>query len=356
MRLPNGWINRILVLLLLGYGGLLGVRTLRPAPPEPDSVVESGGAISAFFTHPGGVNSATLRGGPDAPLATAIDQAQISVDVAAYDLDLWSLRDALLRAYSRSLQIRVVVESDHLDQLEISELAKAGIEVRFDGRQHLMHHKFVIIDGREVWTGSMNFTVNGAYRNNNNLIRLRSVEVARQYSNEFEEMFVDDRFGRLSRADPLPATIQLEDAQVEVLFAPDHPVGSRIVELIDLAQSSIQLMAFNLTLDPIADALVRAAARGVQVQGVFEAAQADNQGSDLDRLRAAGVEVVLDGNPRRMHHKVIILDGAIVISGSYNFSRSAEGQNDENLVILHSPKLAELYLIEFSRLREQGMH
>lgn len=356
MRLPNGWINRILVLLLLGYGGLLGVRTLQTVAPQPEPVVESGGAISVFFTHPGGVNSATLRGGPDAALAAAIDQAQTSADVAVYDLDLWSLRDALLRAHSRGLQIRVVVESDHLDQLEITELARAGIEVRSDERQHLMHHKFIVIDQREVWTGSMNFTVSGAYRNNNNLIRLRSVEVARLYSMEFEEMFVDDRFGRLSKADPPPRLLQLADAQVEVLFAPDQPIGSRIEELIDQAQSSIQLMAFNLTLDPIADALIRAAARGVQVQGVFEAAQADNQGSDLDRLRAAGVEVVLDGNPRRMHHKVIVLDGAIVISGSYNFSRSAEGQNDENLLIVHSPRLAELYLIEFSRLRDQGLH
>jgi phosphatidylserine/phosphatidylglycerophosphate/cardiolipin synthase-like enzyme len=219
-----------------------------------------------------------------------------------------------------------------------------------------MHHKFVVIDEQEVWTGSMNFTVSGTYRNNNNLVQLRSAEVAALYATEFEEMYVLDRYGRLSEADPYFAPIQVDNLRIEVLFAPDQPISPRLVELLEQANQSIQLMAFNLTLDPIADALVAATVRGVKVEGVIEADQADNQGSDIERLLADGIEIVHDGNPRKMHHKVIIIDRAIVITGSYNFSRSAEEQNDENLLIIYSPEMAELYLIEFTRLRDEGLH
>jgi phosphatidylserine/phosphatidylglycerophosphate/cardiolipin synthase-like enzyme len=63
---------------------------------------------------------------------------------------------------------------------------------------------------------------------------------------------------------------------------------------------------------------------------------------------------MLDGNPRKMHHKVIIIDESIVITGSHNFSRNADEKNDENVLIIYSPRLAKEYLIEFSRLREIG--
>ena len=55
-----------------------------------------------------------------------------------------------------------------------------------------MHNKFVILDRLEVWTGSMNYTINGAYHNDNNLVRVRSNRLADNYTAEFEEMFVDD--------------------------------------------------------------------------------------------------------------------------------------------------------------------
>jgi len=116
-----------------------------------------------YFTAPQGPAANTLRGGPDAALAEAIDQAVLSVDVAAYSLDLWSIRDALLRAHRRGVSVRLVVESDNLDSDELIQIAEAGVPVLGDRREGLMHNKFVVIDRYEVWTGSMNFTVNGAY-------------------------------------------------------------------------------------------------------------------------------------------------------------------------------------------------
>jgi phosphatidylserine/phosphatidylglycerophosphate/cardiolipin synthase-like enzyme len=124
-------------------------------------------------------------------LAEAIDKARLSVDMAMDDLDLWSLRAALIDAHRRGVTVRAVVESDNLDEEQVGELIATGIPVVADQGAGLMHNKFVIVDRLEVWTGSMNFTVNGAYRSNNNLVRVRSPELAEDYLVEFEEMFVD---------------------------------------------------------------------------------------------------------------------------------------------------------------------
>ena len=75
-----------------------------------------------------------------------------------------------------------------------------------------------------------------------------------------------------------------------------------------------------------------------------------NVGTEYDPFKQAGLDVRLDGNEGLMHHKVIVFDHAIVITGSYNFSASAETRNDENIVIIYSPEGAEQFLIEFQRV------
>ena len=62
----------------------------------------------------------------------------------------------------------------------------------------------------------------------------------------------------------------------------------------------------------------------------------------------------LDGNEGQMHHKTMIVDGEIVITGSYNFSRSAETRNDENVIIFHNEQIADFYMGEFQRIYQQA--
>lgn len=306
---------------------------------------------SLYFTDPGGPNSATLRGGPDKALADAIRQARASVDIAAYELDLWSVRDALIAAYRQGVTVRMITESDNLDEPEVQDLVAAGIPVLGDRREGLMHDKFVIIDHQDVWTGSMNFTVNEAYRNNNNLIRIRSSRLAQDYLAEFEEMFVEDQFGPGSPANTPYPTLSIDGTQVEVFFSPDDGVSQRLVALIQSAQESIDFMAFSFTSDELATAMLGRARQGVTVSGVFEEYQyKSNTGTEYDNLRSAGLDVRLDGNPRNMHHKVIIIDSKIVITGSYNFTFNAENRNDENLLVIDNADIAALYLVEFKRV------
>lgn len=323
-----------------------------PSPtPMIDTNPESPDPIKVFFTDPADPNADTYRGGPDAELARAIDQAHLSVDVAIMHVNLWSIRDALIDAHRRGITVRVVVESDNLDELEVEDIREAGIPILGDRREALMHHKFVVIDDREVWTGSMNFTVNGGYKNNNNLVRIRSTRIAENYKTEFDEMFEDDLFGNQSRPNTPHPSVTIDGTLIESYFAPEDDTGDRIVQLIGEAEESIHFMAFSFTSDSIGAAMIEQAYRGISVSGVFEESQYySNIGTEYDNLLSSGVDVRLDGNRFNMHHKVIIIDRDTVIMGSYNFSKSAETHNDENTLIIHSIQIADLFMEEFEQV------
>ena len=77
---------------------------------------------------------------------------------------------------------------------------------------------------------------------------------------------------------------------------------------------------------------------------------AHKNSSEYDPLRLAGLDVWLDANPKNMHDKIILIDGMIVITGSYNFTASAEKKNDENILIIHNADIAALYLQDFQRI------
>lgn len=343
LRLSTGLAFLLLAALFAAFVALN--RSTEPAPS-----LRVGGFLEVRFTRPVADGPRSLRGGPDADLAQAIDQAQSSVDMAIYDLNLWSVRDALLRAERRGVRVRLVVETDNLDSPELYDLIAAGIPVVADGWDWLMHDKFTVIDGREVWTGSMNYTVRDGYFNDNNLLRLVSDDVAAAYAEEFEEMFVEDTFGAFSPPGD-GRTARLSDGtEVEVYFAPDDRPLRRLLALVESAQSRIDFLAFAFTSSDLAQAMIEADRRGVAVRGVIEAGQAANLGTQWDVFDRAGLDVRLDGNPDNMHHKVIVIDAVTVVTGSYNLSRSAEEFNDENLVVIHAAELGALFLEEVDRI------
>ena len=348
-------VKRLLLLLVFS------ITACTPSPPAPlppqPSITPTGEAAPAgdwytiYFTDPESPTAGSFRGGPDDALAEAIRAARFSVDVAVYHLNLWSIRDALIAAHNAGVTVRVVAESDNMDEVEIQDLQHAGIEVLGDRRGSLMHNKFVIIDGLEAWIGSMNFTINGAYKNDNNLIRIRSSRLAENYTSEFEEMFGRDMFGNHVIDNTPHPSLTVEGTQIETYFSPDDGTAAHIIAAIRGAEESIYFMAYSFTSDYIAEAMLEQAYDGVTVAGVFEESQYfSNRGTEFDRLLNGGLDIRIDGNPRNMHHKVIIIDGKIVIIGSYNFSASAEERNDENTLIIHNADIAAQYLGEFERV------
>ena len=113
-------------------------------------------------------------------------------------------------------------------------------------------------------------------------------------------------------------------------------------------------MAFSYTADDIASAMIAQAKAGLVVQGVFERQNATGTGADFAKLKSGGVDVLQDGNCYILHHKVIIIDERTVITGSYNFTGSAERSNDENLMIIDDQAVARTFLDEFNRTYAQA--
>ncbi len=310
-----------------------------------------GSFFEIYFTDPFNRDGARQEGGPDAALAQSIDEARVSVDVAAYSLSLFSMRAALLRAQARGIQVRMVMESDNMDSSVPQALIEAGIPVVGDRREGLMHDKFVVIDRSEVWTGSMNFTTSGTYDDNNNLVHIRSTKVAEDYTVEFEEMYTNDFFGPDAIAETPNARLTVDAVPLEVYFSPDDHVAVRIVELLRGAQQSVYFMAYSFTADDFGEILRQKAEQGLNIAGVMEDSQIkSNKGTEFEPFQLAGLPVYRDGNLGQMHHKVFIIDQQIVITGSYNFSASAERTNDENVIIFFDPQIAAQYLDEFRRV------
>lgn len=333
----------------------------RVAVPRPARIGSGGDWWQVYFTEPGQLeNPNNLEGTIPEILIERIDNARNTIHIAAFEFDLAPVADALIQAHQRGVEVLWItddengIEEDELELGLFELLEDAGIEVRDDGRAELMHNKFLIFDGETVWTGSTNLTENGNFRNNNNSLVINSPELARIYEREFQEMWRGE-FG--ARA---PSTIEDQDltidgTPIQVLFAAEDHVISTLVPLVESAETSIRFMAFSFTHDELGAAVLERAAAGVDVQGIFETRGSETEFSELENLYCAGVPVLQDGNPGVMHHKVIVIDNRIVVTGSANFSNNADRFNDENVIIIANEDLALAYIREFDRLRSEAV-
>jgi phosphatidylserine/phosphatidylglycerophosphate/cardiolipin synthase-like enzyme len=235
------------------------------------------------------------------------------------------------------------------DHGQFAMLEKAGIHIKDDSRGALMHNKFWIFDGQTVWTGSTNITVNGMFKNNNNVIVMDSPALAAIYEREFAEMWQGGEFGPRSTSTVGEQETTIDGTPVRVLFAAEDDVAEQLVPLLESAQSSIRFMAFSFTHDEMGAAVLARAQAGVDVKGIFETRGSETEYSELPALYCAGVPVRQDGNKNTFHHKAFVIDDKTVVTGSFNFSDNANESNDENVVIVANSDIAALYLQEFER-------
>lgn len=281
-------------------------------------------------------------------LCKLIDSAVNSVDVCAFDIKLHAVADALIRAHKNKVRVRVVTETDYLKNPALNRISKAGIEVVSDYRSGLMHNKFVIVDHRYLWTGSFNFTDNGQRKNDNNAILLESSQLAAAYEERFEQYF-SGKFGKKGKR----SSSQVSFSGPLVLkhgFSPSDKVTQMLLAELATAQKSVDIMAFSFTNADLAQKLYSLHRKGVRIRCLYDYGQAKNKASKDEEMRKKGLKVYYSPNRRgKMHHKVMIIDRQTVITGSFNFSKNAERTNDENILILRSRALAEIYLREMAR-------
>ncbi|MCP4934589.1 MAG: hypothetical protein GY927_10395, partial [bacterium] len=167
-----------------------------PSVQLPESIPnEPADWYEIYFTNPTCPPEEERGGGIDEIIADTIREAEIRVDVAAFDLDSEAIVNALIELEENEIEVRVVTDEDNAELSSINRLRRNGISVVEDKRSGLMHNKFAVIDGRYVWVGSMNFTTNGVYCNNNSLVVFDSPRLAASYSAEMDEMYDGRSFG-----------------------------------------------------------------------------------------------------------------------------------------------------------------
>ncbi len=353
-------------LIVLGMLGLAGCGEEIPVElvfEEPTEevvdtapVTTSGDWWEVYFTDPINMNNPDqIAGSIEETLITYINQATSTIHIAAFEFNLTPLAEALIAAHDRGVEVQWVTDDEHGIEADEEDghgqfamLTDAGIEVKDDGRSALMHNKFIIFDGQMVWTGATNLTVNGIFENNNNVIVLRSPDVAAIYESEFQEMWAGE-FGPTSPSTVDQQSLTIDGVPVQILFGSEDDAIAHIIPYIEGAQSSIRFMAFSFTQDDLGDAMMARAEAGVELAGIFENRGSETDSSELGKMFCAGYAMRQDGNPSTFHHKVIVIDEQIVITGSLNFSENADNSNDENVVIIIEPNIARLFLEEFDR-------
>ena len=290
----------------------------------------------------------------------------------------------------------VVAAGERSQRDALAIVAEAGIpqlDDRADGSRGsgLMHHKFVVIDGETVVTGSANFTISGIHGdldnpasrgNANHLIALDSEELAESFRQEFELLWgdgpggaADSLFG-VNKGDRPPQTVLIDTAAITVHFSPAGQAiayaetsGGMVQQLLSRAMEQVDLAHFVFTDVEIAAGLLDLPA-SVAVRGVFErgfAARPFSQTLTLwgiesesnchlelgDRRRnTIGIPELDRGD--KLHHKFAVIDPfsptATVITGSHNWTHSANRTNDETLLVIQSPEVAAHFEREFEQL------
>ncbi len=131
---------------------------------------------------------------------------------------------------------------------------------------------------------------------------------------------------------------------VTVYFSPRGGATEAVVEALRTATNSVLVQAYSFTSAPIAQALVDAHRRGVPVQVILDKSQRTEKYSEADFLKHNGIGTQIDAAHAIAHNKIMIIDGFLVLTGSFNFTKAAEEHNAENLLVINDPVLAGRYL------------
>lgn len=421
----------------LGLARLSGKtkNTIPPLPQNPD--------IQVFFNHTE-TNSYqdpyrhTQRQGDDLEkvLVEAVEQATLSIDIAIQELNLPNLTQALIAQARAGVVVRVILENQYSQPWSQNDLAwiqqqdrysrgkyenlwafgdingngyiapeeaaqrdavlmlhQAGIPIvddTDDGTKGsgLMHHKFMVIDGQQVLTGTANFTLSGIHGdwlipesrgNANTLLQIQSTELATAYAQEFNLMWGDGPDGKPDSVfgSPKPLrpshTMAIRDSEVTVQFSPHRAntpwaqtTNGVIASALNNAKQ-VDLAMFVFTDQGIANTL-----QGIpQVRTLIDKSFIYRYHSEaldmlglalpdgrcqyetanqpwINKISEVGYPALAEGD--KLHHKFAVLDDHTVIVGSHNWSKAANHKNDENILIIKNETVAQHFKQEFERL------
>ncbi len=286
-----------------------------------------------------------------AKLVSLIDGAQSTIDIANYTFSVRSIEDAILRARTRNVTVRVAMDKgQELADTVATRLSAAGVPVHFvaggGNPAGLQHAKFMIVDQLTLATGSNNWSSTGTSINEESTIFIKSRE-GDPLLGGFACHFAAIWNNRPTDAGACTNT--------EVAFSPSTAPIKLIKEEITRGQKTIDVLMHHFVFDDLVTELAKAAERGVRVRVIVNAAdRAEVTGGKWDRLLAAGGKLRFKQTNAElyqlMHHKLMIVDDRVVVNGSGNWSGSAFFKNFENYVRYRDPRVARPYSELFDRL------
>jgi phosphatidylserine/phosphatidylglycerophosphate/cardiolipin synthase-like enzyme len=309
-------------------------------------------------------------------IATFLNAARTSLDLALYDVRLESdagalVLAALLAAHQRGVRVRLVFDVDHPGPIPVppppesrpEAIEALPVETRgIAGIPDLMHHKFCVRDGLDVWTGSMNWTEDSWTRQENVVVRvLGSEPLALAFSLAFDELWERGTVEGTGTVEPRPVDLG-GGAEARPWFTPGHgdALSHRVAKAMGRARRRIRIASPVLTSGPILGTLVEVVTeRRCAVSGVIDDTQSDDvlrqwARNGVSAWKIPLLETILargsfaakhstpwspDGVQDFMHAKVVVCDDVSFV-GSFNFSRSGE-RNAENVLELRDAGLAE---------------
>ncbi|MBI2572692.1 hypothetical protein HYV86_02440 [Candidatus Woesearchaeota archaeon] len=329
----------VLLLFAIGYAlylygpSLSSLSGATVVNQESSSFIAENGSIELYFCP---------HQGCEETLVSFLESANVSIHCALYDIGL-PLVQQTLREKAQVIDVKVITDDDYFHKFDESFVKpdKSG----------LMHNKFCIVDSKHVSTGSMNPTNNDAHKNNNNLLIIESTRMAQLYDAELLEMW-GGKFKGGNKS--INNALDLNGVKTEVYFCPEDECAHHVKEELKKAEKSILFMVFSFTHDEIGNVLLLKKADGLVVRGVMEKTQL-NDFTEYGRLENNGVDVLIDGNKNNLHHKVFIIDGKTVVTGSFNPSANGDQHNDENVIVLHDTAIAAAFTQEWEKVRGEAV-
>ncbi len=335
-------------------------------------------AVSTSVAYPGN-NAVNLGNTLDDKLIEKINACTSTLDIAIYNSaspnSTSGIAGAINAAYARGVQVRVIYDgstSSTMIPLLNTGIPKLASPTSAD--YGIMHNKFVIFDANDadpnkplVWTGATNWTVvqiDGP--DSNNVITFQDQTLALGYKLEFEEMWgnstmtpnlTNSKFGQF-KLDNTPHNYVIGGKAVENYFSPTDGPTAAIINCINSANSDINIATMLITRDDIANAIVNKYNTGIINTNLLTDTQ-NPSGNDFNFIQSSiapnhAVKDVVTGSI--MHHKFVVIDNsnptsdAQVLTGSHNWSTSAETRNDENTVVVHDANIANQYYQAFHYL------
>lgn len=303
-----------------------------------------------------------------------IKNAKMSIDIASFGVsDVKPLINEIKNAQNkRNLKVRFITDLNSKGQsyypfvpefLNSMKLSKTDCneKIKKSLQNKLMHHKFIIIDEKVVFTGSSNLSNTDLSNFNSNInFKFNSEKLASVFKKEFDQMF-NGNFHMLKENASEENVYVSDNLLVSAYFAPKTDIIEEVIlKRINNAKSKIYIPMFFLTHKEVVYALIKAKKRNIEVKIILDATAATSRKEEVELLRKNKIQLKVENQAGKMHSKALIIDSKTVIAGSMNLTFAATKANDENIIVIENEKVAKTvesyFLYIWERIDEKWLH